>query len=130
MVRNLTVASGTVSIANPAAIIHVGLSFTSDLETLELNASEQGGVLQDKQRQPVELTARLKSSRAFLAGPNFDKLLEVAFRTTENYGDPIQPFTGDKTLSVYAGDEVRSARLCVRNEDPVPLTILALIPIS
>jgi hypothetical protein len=127
VVENLVVASGAVTLEQPAALVTIGLPYTSDLETLELNMGGDAGTLQDRQRDISSLVIRLENTRAYWAGPSEDRLEEAKFRDTENYGDPIVLFTGDKEQSIYAGDG-RSARLFIRNTKPVPVTVLSVIP--
>jgi len=127
VVRNLTVSSGSVTLPQRASIVHIGMPFESELETMELDMTTEGGTLQDRKRDVSGVVLRLDKSRAFSAGPQSDRLEEMRFREFENYGEPIALFTGDKEMSVYAGEE-RSAKVFVKNSDPVPLTILAIIP--
>ena len=127
VVKDLTVSSGTITLPNRASIIHIGLSYISDFETLQLDMTSEGSTLQDRHRDVSSLTVRLNESRAFWAGPNEDRLQEMRFRSDENYGEPIALFSGDKEMSLYAGDP-KSAKVFIRNVDPVPLSILAVIP--
>lgn len=127
VVRDLVVTNGAITLSFAASIIRVGLPFVSKMETLEINISSEGGTLQDRRRDVSSIVARLEDSRAFFAGPSDARLVEVNFRESENYGSPISLFTGDKEVPVYSGD-ARSARVVIKNVDPVPLTVLTVIP--
>ena len=75
----------------------------------------------------MRVTLRLENTREIFVGSDADHLEEVKFRTTEDYGDAIEPFTGDKTdILVPSGDE-RHNRLYLTGSSPVPATVLAII---
>ena len=98
----------------------------------------QTGTAQDKMRYVSSAVVKLKNTRALFFGPpllideNGDeddsRLQELKLRTTEDYGDPIAMFTGDKEVPVEQGSDFREAVLFFRNPYPVPVTILAVIP--
>jgi hypothetical protein len=48
-------------------------------------------------------------------------------RTTELYGYPIQPFTGDQQLPLDSTFDAQG-RLCWRQDYPLPATVLGVIP--
>jgi hypothetical protein len=123
---NFTVtAGGTFPVDFPAsyANIHVGLRIIADLETLDLDV--EGGNVRDKMKGvgPVQLLID-RSSRTFQAGPDSAHLRAYAPPTWEPGADE---FTGQveisptKVLNKYG-------RVFVRQSDPLPLTILGIIP--
>jgi hypothetical protein len=60
-------------------------------------------------------------------GPDKDRVTEVKFRTTEDYGEPIRLFTGIKSLSILP-TPVTEARVFIEQRDPLPITVGAIIP--
>jgi hypothetical protein len=127
VVRGLEVDNGSVVLERPASVIHVGLPYVAEAETMELDMSGEGGTLQDRKRSVVELVVRLQDSREFWAGPDSERVEELRFRQYEDYGEAISLFTGDKTMSVFSGEE-RSAKVYFKNVDPVPCTVLSVMP--
>ncbi|HSW00024.1 MAG TPA: hypothetical protein VLI39_07620 [Sedimentisphaerales bacterium] len=121
------VSSGAITIDHAASKVLVGLPYTTQLETLELDMENQGGTLQDRLRDIKSLTLRLENTRGVWAGPTFARIEELRFREGEDYGDPTELFTGDKEMFLQSGTG-SSARICIQNTDPVPLTVLAVIP--
>ena len=61
-------------------------------------------------------------------GPDFDNLDNVEFRSA---GDPMDSppplFTGDKDID-WDGDYEVEANICWRQSQPLPLTVLAIMP--
>lgn len=123
---DFTVTSGGTLAANlPAsyAEIHVGLRYVADLETLDLDVS--GSAVRDRQKAvgPVQLLID-RSSRTFQAGPDSAHLRMYAPPVWEPAADE---FTGQveinttKTFNKYG-------RVFVRQADPLPLTVLGVIP--
>ena len=122
-----TVSSGAITLPSAASIVTIGLPFTSNLETMEIELAVEAGTLQDKKRQIKSVTVRFEKARAFWAGPSSDRLVELQFRQYENYDSAIDLYTGDREMFVHSG-EVDQGRVYIRNVDPVPLTVLALMP--
>jgi len=125
-------ASGTVTIAvtektTGSNIVHIGLPYTSDLETLDVELADQLGVSQGREKTIPKVTISVKDSRGMSVGPDADNLDEVKYRTLSDGENPIALFTGDKTIDIPAGYESKGG-LFIRNTDPIPLSILAIMP--
>lgn len=120
------VISGALTLPDAASRVHIGLAYTSEMETLDFLFATQEGSVQDKIRHVPSTVVSLENTRALWIGQDIDNLVEVAFRTTEPLGSPINLFTGDKDVVLYPGDESHS-RLFIRNTEPVPLTIISMI---
>lgn len=138
-VSGKTVTNGAISLDNAASRIHVGFGYTQDIETLDFNYYQtETGTAQDKMRYVSSVVLKLKDTRALFVGPpliiNDDgseddsRLVELAFRDNEDYGDPTEMFTGDKPVNIEQGEDFRNASIFMRNPYPVPVTILAAIP--
>jgi hypothetical protein len=84
------------------------------------------GTTRDKQRNIPSVLMVVDECRALKVGTNEANIVEVPFRTDEPYGDPIRPFTGDKEVMLETGEE-RESRVFIRNTEPLPMTILAII---
>jgi len=125
-----TVSSGAVALTHGASIVTIGLGYTQDLETMEIELATANGTLQDKKRHVPSVVLRLENTRSLQIGPSTtdrDRLDEVQFRDDENYGDPIALFTGDREVYINFGQPLES-RVFIRNEEPVPVTVLAIMP--
>lgn len=125
VIRNKTVSGGAVTLPRAASKVHVGLPFTCDLRTMNLEFSDPDGTSQPKKKCVKKVTMRVKDSRGAMIGPDENNLIEAKWRTDEDYDEVTQLFTGDKLIAVKSiiKDE---CRVFVRQADPLPLTVLAL----
>lgn len=127
VVNNLVVSNGSITLPNGASRVHGGLGYVSDIETMDFEfPTETGPTVQDKRRDIKSVLLRLENTRAVWVGPSEDRLDEVPFRSDEDYGDPTRLYSGDKEVFIDSGDE-RESRIFIRNVDPLPITITAII---
>jgi hypothetical protein len=122
-----SVSGGIVTFDRPIAKAHIGFSYTCDLETLDFEYATETGTVQDKNRNVISAVCRFEKTRGLFIGPSEDKLVEMAFRSTEDLGDPISLFTGDKEEALETADDPRQGRVFMRIEDPIPVTVLSVI---
>jgi len=120
------VTGGTIAAVIPAAtIIHAGLPIRfGDIESLELDV--QGTAVRDKQKRIGSLALLLETStRTFWAGPDPAHLVKHKLAPFES-GAGL-PYTGQVALNIPTEYNDRG-RVFIRQTDPLPLTILALLP--
>jgi len=72
------------------------------------------------------VTVRFKESRGLLIGPNVNKLVEMKQREFEVMGEPTALLTGDKEVTIMS-DWNLEGTLYLRQKEPLPLTILAIV---
>lgn len=121
-----TVSNGQITLSNEAEVIQVGLPITSTLRTLPLVTGGEA-LGQGRPKRVTYVNLRVQSSRAVWAGPDADSLVEKPQRTDEDYGAAIQPITGTVRLNI-ASEWNDDGQVTVRQRDPLPIKILALIP--
>lgn len=119
------VINGKISLPAEASVVHVGLPYNSDAKTLPaiVQSNDFG---QGRQKNVSKVTVRTYRSSGIFAGPEFDDLVEYKQRTTEQPGTPPELVSGDVQLSVYPRWS-DSGSVCVRQSDPLPLTILSAV---
>jgi len=122
------VTDGKVIVSEPVNIAHIGIPYLSEIETLNIDFAVKTGTIQGRTKRISKVTMRLHNSRGAWVGPRRDKMTEVKWRTNENYGEPIRLFTGDKEVEIYS-EPSKEARIVIQQRDPLPLTILALMPV-
>lgn len=124
---NFTVnGGGTFPVVFPAAYskIHVGLPIRfAEIETLDID--EPAGGVRDKQKRVPIVTALVdKSSRGFSAGPDTTHL---SLYRAPSYEPAADEFTGQVEIAIQATFN-KYGRVLIRQTDPLPVTILAVIP--
>jgi hypothetical protein len=122
----VTVDSGDIELQYAAAVVHVGLPITADLETLSLTAQSQETIL-DKKKLITSLRMIVEDTRGITVGPNANHLTEIKQRTTENYDQAISATTGIMESDIPS-DWSKDGRVFIRQSDPLPATILAVMP--
>lgn len=119
------VESGTVTLDRAYGRVHIGLPYDCDFETLPL--SVQGQNIRDKMKVIPKVTLLCEESRGVFAGPDANNLFEYKQRATETYDEAITPATGLFEINTAATWD-KNGVVFVRQSDPLPLTILAVIP--
>jgi len=127
VVPDLVVSSGAVTLPRASSRVHIGLGYTTDMETLDLNYSTRGGTVQHRLKKVSKVTLRLEDTRGGFVGPDVDNLIELKQREFELLGQPTQLLTGDKEI-VITPDWNLGARVFIRQTDPLPITVLAIVP--
>lgn len=133
----VTVADGAITLDKAYSVIHVGLPYTSDLETLDID-TEQGETLTGKKKRIGKINVFVEESRGLWAGNSrptdetssatfLDGLTELKIRSDEGYDDPVALQTG--TVDIIIRPEWNSnGRVFIRQTDPIPLSVLAIAP--
>lgn len=120
------VASGAVTLSVAAGVVHVGLPIEADFETLDIAPNLQE-TIRDKHKIIQAVRMILEESRGLFAGKDADNLLEYKQRASENYDDPVSVLTGIADIQIIANWN-KGGRIFVRQSDPLPLSILSVIP--
>ncbi len=126
VVGPLTVTSGSVTLPAPASIITVGLKFSAQLETLNLELNESGGTIQGKRKKITALTVRMDKTRGLAAGPTFETVYDMKSLILE-YDTAQQLVSGDERI-ILSPEYNIEGRICILQDYPLPATILAVIP--
>jgi len=120
----VTVTGGQVTLQRASVLVHVGLPYDSDLETLPM-AIQMEAFGQGRAKNVNEAFLRVYRSSGIFVGPDNDNLTEAKQRTTEPYGSP--PGLKTDEIGVKLTPTWRqSGRIYVRQSDPLPLTIVGL----
>lgn len=120
------VVNGSITMQRPYSVVHAGLPITSDLETLDID-NENSAELRPRRKIQKAVDLLVESSRGIWAGPDFDHLRELKQRDTEAWGAPTGLETGLVEISLNASYN-RPGRIAIRQTDPLPISVLAIIP--
>jgi hypothetical protein len=120
----VTVTGGVAVLQRPSTVVHVGLPYVSDIETLPM-VIQMEAFGQGRAKNVNEAFLRVYRSSGIFVGPDADNLVEAKQRTTEPYGSP--PGLKTDEIGVKLTPTWRQAgRIYVRQSDPLPLTIVGL----
>lgn len=120
------VKDGKITLEEPASKVQVGLPYNFDLKTLPLIVQDPAYGMGRMKNVP-RAHLRVYQSSGILAGPSFDEkdLVEYKQRTTESPGSPAALKTGEIDLALF-GAWSDGGSICVRQADPLPVTIQSL----
>ncbi|QNA85147.1 hypothetical protein G4G27_14935 [Sphingomonas sp. So64.6b] len=125
VVAGLVVADGMVTLPFAANKVTAGLPYSATVETLPLAVQGQSGWTVAKVQSQAKAVIRVVDSRALKAGPTDATLEPLRGRTHEVPGQPNALQTG--LLETYLRPDLNGgARVVVRSDDPLPMTISAI----
>jgi hypothetical protein len=119
-----TVTSGSITLERPCSVVHVGLPYVADLQTMPvtLNIEAFG---QGRTKNINNAYVRVFRSSGLFVGPDANKLVEAKLRTTEPYGSP--PSLKSEEVDVLLTPSwQQSGQVYVRQADPLPLTVIGM----
>ena len=124
-----TVVNGIITIRDGRCVSRgsIGLPYTSDIETLNIELPTPPSTIQDKVKKITDVMIRFYKSRMPFIGPNNTDMIELKGRELETFGSPTELFTGDKTINIPPIWNTNGS-LFIRMRAPVPMTILGLFP--
>jgi len=121
------VSGGRVTLDRSASKVHLGYGYTSTIETLRLEAGADDGIAQGKIKRIHGVTARFFKTVGAELGPDLNNLDRLPFRDSSMAMNQAVPlFTGDKEIYFPSGYET-DARVIVRQSQPLPMTVLAIM---
>lgn len=123
-----TVSNGSITLDRSATKIHIGLPYTSLLQTMRIEAGAAEGVAQGQTKRIHDVTIRLLESVGVEIGSSLDNMERIPFRSSADPMDvAIPPFSGDKQVE-FRGDFETDGYIYVRQTQPLPINIIGIYP--
>lgn len=125
-----TVASGSITLDRQASVVHVGLPCPAKLRTMRIEAGSPTSVdtAQGKIKRIHRVITRFLRTLGGKIGPDAANMDDVIFRDSNDPLDAAPPlFTGDK-VTEYPGDYDRDGYITITQEQPLPMTVVCLMP--
>lgn len=129
VVQGLTVGDGgAVTLPIAAYKVSIGLPYESILRPIGLEIGIRDGSSQGRRFRVSEMSVRIYKSLGGEIETAPDEWDQIHSRSTSDVMDSSPPvFTGYKHVDL-AGDFTDTAEIGIRQSQPLPLTVLALIP--
>lgn len=123
----ITVAGGQLStpLTRSAVVIHVGLPYVADVETLDMDTAALDTIAVKEKRTPG-CTVLVEASRGMWIGTAERNLREHKPKGWDAGG--LLPLLTDKLSMNLQQTWNQSGRIFIRQRDPLPLTVLAVYP--
>lgn len=119
-----TVTNGCVKLNTPCSLVHIGLPYDSDIETLPIviQADDFG---QSRDKNVSKVFIRVHESSGIFAGFDESTLVESKQRDTENYGKP--PDYKNSVVEIPLIPTWKNdGTILIRQSYPLPITIVSL----
>ncbi len=115
-------ALGTLTLPVAGGVVHAGLPYISQLESMQLNQQGEPSI-RNLSKTPGRMSVVVDESSLFYVGADFNDMNQSVQREFENYGQPTALHTGvlHVQLPHYPSDD---ATVCLQMTDPAPLTVL------
>lgn len=125
VVRGLTVTAGAVTIPRAASVVHIGLEYECDIETLGIDTQQE--TTQGRKKSVNEVALRFYRSRGAWVGPDFDNLVEIKPRfDSDGYGT-VALKTDERRVTIQP-EWNADGKVAIRHRDPLPMGILGITP--
>lgn len=127
-VVRLTVQDGSVTLPQPASKIVAGLGYQAQLQTMYLDLGQEANTIQGKRKKVNALTVRVKDSRGVKAGRTFETVTPIKeLNRVTIMGQPVPLISADERIVMDPLWDV-PGQICIQVDDPLPATILGVIP--
>lgn len=123
-----TVSSGQITLQLAASKVQIGLGCPATLQTTRIEAAAGDGTAQGKTKRINKVVIRFYNTLGAKAGPDENNLDLIEFRTGSDLMNAPPPlFSGDKLMEWPGGYDF-DGYVMVRQEQPLPMTIVAIMP--
>lgn len=123
-----TVSSGAITLDFAVTKAHIGLNYSSTLQTMRIEAGGTEGTAQGKTKRIHEVVLRLFRTVGVKVGSSETELDRIPFRSSAQAMTAAIPlFTGDKEIEFRGGFDT-DGFVVVQQDQPLPLTIIGIFP--
>lgn len=121
------VSGGSITLPVAGTVIHVGLPYTSVIQTLPVEGGGDFGSSQGLVKRAEKMTVRVHESLGLSIGKTRASLEKQSFRTTDGFMDTSPSLvTGDYTYAIEQSYGTNQTYF-IAQEQPYPLTVLAVM---
>lgn len=125
-----TVQAGSIPLQSAASVVQVGIPAPCRFATMSLEAGAANGTAQGKIKRITNVVMRLYRSLGGKLGGDPDNLEILEFRRPSNaMGRAVPLFSGDTVPVPWREGYETISRIWVVNDQPLPMTVLGLMPI-
>lgn len=125
------VSGGAITLDTAASVIHVGLPYTSELEPLDLQGGSIEGTSQGKYKRIHGVALSLYQSMGGEIGQDSSHTERIFFKEEADAldaGTAATLYTDIKDDFNFQGDWQLSGKVYIKHADPLPFTVLSILP--
>jgi hypothetical protein len=123
------VSDGALTLDRSSKKVKVGLGYNSILQTMRIEGGSAEGTGQGKVKRISKVVLRLFNTVGAKCGPSLTNLETVPFRTTSSDLDtPVSTLLAGDKIVEFTDDYNSDGFIFVKQDQPLPLSLLALYP--
>lgn len=123
-----TVSSGSITLDEPCAVVHVGLKYQTKVKLNRMEAGSADGTALGKTRRINRLAVFLNRTLGLKYGQNFDSMESFEFQDGDDQLNQSTPlFSGILTTEADMDYDLEN-QICLMHDFPTPMTLLAIMP--
>lgn len=123
-----TVQNGSITLGTAASVVHVGLPYSSQVETLSSDLNTDSGSVSAKKKRYVGAMVSVVNSRGGKVGSKESRMEEWLPEYPLTYDTATDLITTDKKFT-FQGDYKTMPSVIVEQDEPLPFTVTAIMPI-
>lgn len=120
VITDKSISSGAFTLASAANVVHAGLNYVTDIETLPLDIPTKIGTIRNKRKDIIKFMLQLYESLYFQHGPDSSNLIDGIGFTAATL------FSGDLMIETQINPET-NVSLFLRQGKPLPFTLLNIV---
>lgn len=122
------VVAGSVTISKPAGVVHVGLPYVSELETLNVNLFNSPVSITDSSQVIPKVSVLVEKTLGLKAGPDANNLFDFGLQPTDfDYNAPW-PLQSEALDTFVLTNWQKRGKVLLRQDNPLPATVLTITP--
>lgn len=122
------VTGGQIVLAYAAGVVHIGLPYSSDIETLDVTIFGASESIRDNAKSIPKVGIVVEKTLGLQAGPNEDNLHDIGTQPVDfDYTAPWG-LDSDVETGYLVTTWKKSGRVLIRQSNPLPATVLSLHP--
>ncbi len=123
-----TVVAGTITLPKPAGVVHVGLPYVGEIETLNVNIFNSPVPVTDASQVIPKVSVFVEKTLGMKAGPDENNLYDFGLQPTDfDYNAPWDLQTEAQDTFVIT-DWKKRGHVLLRQDNPLPATVLTITP--
>jgi len=123
-----TVSGGQIVLAYAAGVVHIGLAYVSDIETLDVTIFGASESIRDRAKAIPKVSIVVEKTLGLQAGPDEDNLYDCGLQSADfDYNAPWELQSEPQTTYLVTSWN-KSGRVLVRQDKPLPATVLQILP--
>jgi hypothetical protein len=123
-----TVTDGQIVLAYPAGVVHIGLAYVADIETLDVTIFGASESIRDRAKAIPKVSVIVEKTLGLQAGPDEDNLYDCGLQPSEfDYNAPWA-LQSEPQPAYLVTSWNKSGRVLLRQDKPLPATVLAILP--